>query len=189
MSNQEMSNFYYNKGLQLFNGNRVSKAVIELEKSFSIDENNYENLNLLGLCYYTLGEFYKSKFYWELSRIKNENEDNKALKYLNDINSSPFLEICDEYNKALELCSNDKWYEGAKKLEKVPYDSFVSFCNLYGLCRYAENQNREAVKQWKKALELDKDNKEANNYLIEITEYIEDKGFIFKKIKRLFTKD
>lgn len=189
MNNEKMSSFYYNKGLQLFTENRVSKATIELEKCLGIDENNYENLNLLGLCYYILGEFHKSKYYWKLSRYKNNKEENKALKYLNDIESSSFLEICDEYNKALELCSQEKWHEAVRVLEKMPYDSFVNFCNLIGLCRYAENQKKEAVREWKKALELDKDHKEANNYLIKITEYIEDKLSMMEKIKRFFTKD
>ncbi len=189
MNNQEMSSFYYNKGLELFIENRVSKAVIEFETCLSIDEKNYENLNLLGLCYYTLGEFNKSKHYWELSRDKNNNEENKALKYLNDIESNSFLEMCNEYNKAIELCSQEKWNEGARVLEKIPYDRFVSFCNLLGLCRYAQNQKKEAVKEWKIALELDKDHKEANKYLIEMTEYIEDKLSMMEKIKRFFAKD
>ncbi|KYH35260.1 tetratricopeptide repeat protein [Clostridium tepidiprofundi DSM 19306] len=186
MNNKELGNFYCNKGLELLNENSISMAVNVLRKSVAIDEYSSDNLNLLGLCYYTLIEFEKAKYYWEKSIKINNSDKNRAFEYLANMKSKDFLIMCEEYNAALELCYDGKYKKALRKLNSLPYKNFVNLYNVIGLCNYAIGNKKGAINAWKKAIALDKDNEYANTYLMKMTDCICRRFSIINSIKGLF---
>ena len=191
MEFQSISSCYYNRGLLLVKNNDITGALSEFSKAFKFNMKNYLCCNLMGLCFYKLGEFKEAKNIWEKSVIINKLEENLALGYLNTMEEMSFKEICQKYNQALK-CSHNKNYKKAlvilskynlyKQMKEI-----VLFDNVYGLCNYARGNKRRAVIVWRKVLEIDSNNQQALKYLSQIYRNNDDKEGILSILKKIFT--
>jgi Flp pilus assembly protein TadD len=185
---QELASLYYNQGIILAGDNRMTTAIDRLENAVVLDPTNWKAWNVLGLCLYQLGEFDKAKKAWEKS-IDNHREDNPALEYLDKLKSPEFNSICQCYNRALEAAKQED-YRGAVKImlgNKKGIPSFVFYLNLLGLCLYGSGRRARARMMWKKALELDKDHPDAQNYIVQsLRAYPSILIELWRKFKNLF---
>lgn len=164
---ENLENYYYDRGVSLASKNRLTLAIEEFKKAYAINENNFKLYNVMGLCFYSLGEFHKAKSLWLKSIDINKAEDNKAHSYLEDIESQYFNDIVVNFNKALEFAAKEKYKEAIHIFTSndFPCYSFVKFINLLGLYFMAKGDEAQARETWKKALEIDRDNPVSLNYL------------------------
>lgn len=188
MELRNMSNFYYNKGLQLIRNRDITGALIEFSKSLEFNIENYLCCNVLGLCFYKLGEFKAAKSIWEKSIAINNTEENLGKKYLNTMEERDFKEVCQKYNSALKFCYNKNYKKSVTILTeenlRKRMKGIVVFDNLYGLCNYGRGNKDMAAKAWRNVLEVDKNNKHALKYLSQIYKTDDNKNWfsnIFKK--------
>ncbi|MBU3182458.1 tetratricopeptide repeat protein [Clostridium psychrophilum] len=165
---EKLSNIYLEEGLKNLYQNRLSSAKINFQKAFDISNENWEALNLLGLCLYTLGNFKKAEGLWKKSIYLNPKEENRAYHYIESFKENEFILLCDLYNKAL-LCANDGDFKRSEKfLKKEPYMNcnIIPFINLKGLCMFKLGKKGVAVSLWKQALLIDVENQDALKYII-----------------------
>ena len=77
----------YNKAIESLRSGSEDIAIIGLKKAISMNPNFYEAMNLLGICYSYTNENIKAADVFDRV-IKAENNSVKAMKYLNQLNSS-----------------------------------------------------------------------------------------------------
>ena len=80
------SNVYYNMGLEQAKVRDLSSAIESLQHSVLLDKTNVNARNLLGLCYYELGEVVEALSQWVVSR-NFKSEGNPAVDYIDEIKS------------------------------------------------------------------------------------------------------
>lgn len=77
----------YNKALESLQSGSEDIAVIELKKAIALNQDFYEAINLLGVCYSYLNDQQKAVEMFE--RVVNaENNGVRALSYINQINNA-----------------------------------------------------------------------------------------------------
>ncbi len=161
---KDFGNYYYLQGLRLAGEKRITPAVTALERAASFREEDHNTWNVLGLCCCRLGQFSRAKEAWERSLFYCPNH-NKANSYLEFLNSSEFLHICQRYNRGLELTRNGEFRQAEKIFQDRELLNFVPFINLLGLCLYARGKKKRAFQAWRQALSLDRDNTAALKYI------------------------
>jgi tetratricopeptide (TPR) repeat protein len=77
----------YNKAIESLRSGSEDIAIIELKKAVSMNPNFYEAMNLLGICYSYINDNAKAAEIFERV-VKAEHNSVKAMKYLNQLNSS-----------------------------------------------------------------------------------------------------
>lgn len=162
----DLSLYYYNQGLHFFSNNRVTLAKNSLEKAVAMSKEDWKRKNVLGLCYYRLGDFSAAKEIWAASLCCSPGE-NPASFYLKSLKEEGFLLLCQKYNEAL-LSARDGEHKKAERLlrdKKVSCFSFVSFINLLGLCLYAQGKKNKALRVWAQALTIDQEHPLTLKYL------------------------
>lgn len=169
----ENSKVYYNDALSYMHENQISKAQEKLLKSISLYSRDKESLNLLGLTYYLLCDFNKAKYYWNISK-SIDDENNKALEYLKTLESDSFRSIIDDYNQSLDLIEQSNYKEAVNKLSSVinAEENLIEPYAITGLCYLALEQDEPAKANIEKALAMDKDNVRYLQYLVDINERI-----------------
>ncbi|MBA1336041.1 MAG: hypothetical protein HPY66_1862 [Firmicutes bacterium] len=161
-----LGEYFYIMGAGLSRERRISRAVEALEAAVALKGDHWKAWNLLGLCYYRLGEFSKARRAWNRS-IRLQQWDNPALEYMYDMTNPAFIEILRRYNKALELAAGKKYRQAGDMLERTlpGLPPLVSYVNLLGLCRYGQGKTKTALKLWSHAAELDRENPDAVRYI------------------------
>ena len=81
---RQISNSFYNMGLEKANIRDLSGAVDCLKKSIHFNKYNIEARNLLGLVYYEIGETAEALVQWVIS-CNLQPEKNRAIHYLHEI--------------------------------------------------------------------------------------------------------
>jgi tetratricopeptide (TPR) repeat protein len=165
---EELGRFYFQQGLRYVKDKRITLAVTVLEKAAVLRESDWKIRNVLGLCYYRLGDFSKSKEVWEQSLFQSP-EENPAARYLEDLQREDFFTLSQKYNKALELARSGKYKQAEQLLrqKELLCFSFVSFTNLLGLCLYGRGKKQKALRVWLRALSLDRENPFTLKYLLD----------------------
>ena len=165
---KELSNIYLEEGLKNLQQNRLNTAQVKLQKAISINNDNWEAMNLLGLCLYTLGDFQKAEGLWKKSIYLNEKEGNRAYQYLEDLKEIEFISLCGLYNKVLQYAKEENFKSAEKLLKEELFIAckIIPFINLKGLCMLKLGKRGEAVSLWKQSLLIDMENKQALNYII-----------------------
>lgn len=169
MTLKGISDVHFNKGLELFKNNDMSNALREFDTALDYDEDNWSLLNVMGLCYYKLGEFSKAKAAWTRSSHIGNCEENRASEYLSSLEEEGFKKMIEDANKALELSGKGDYKEAIALFDRgnIRSYSITSFENIYGLCNYAIGKRAAAVRTWKDVLNMDRGNEEAARYIIE----------------------
>lgn len=184
---QNWAVLYYNKGLKLAKQKYISDAVQELKKAVSIDGAGTEGWDLLGLCYYRLGEYKNAEYCWSESlKLKPEGID--ASRYLEEV-STLLNALAPVLSDIEELAAKRKFKRASSRFEKeiIPFfGPAAALFNFGGLLRYAVGDRREAIGFWKKTLELDRSNPQAVYYILEEAA---PPGFITRWFRSWFSRD
>ncbi|MFI3200330.1 MAG: tetratricopeptide repeat protein [Eubacteriales bacterium] len=169
-----ISNLFYNQGLEKANVRDLSGAITSLKQSLKFNKDNIMARNLLGLVYFEMGQTAEALCEWVIS--KNViGEKNIADDYLNAIQNNPtrFATISTtikKYNIALEYCNQDSKDLAIIQLKKVlsTNPKFVLAHQLLGML-YAELGNYAgAIKEFEKCLKIDVNNTRALRLLKEL---------------------
>lgn len=181
--------YFYNKGLENSKDNDITGAIRALIKAISIKGNDTTGWNLLGLCYYRLGDLATAEYCWAASLQINGEAENEAINYLECVkNEIEFVKeniipvkdllIQKKYKKALKVFENKVLWKKIKKDDSSNNsESSVNFLakehaiflNYAGLLYMLNKKRKKALILWKKAIRLDKSNSEALKYILEIT--------------------
>jgi len=171
---QDMSDRYYNIGLERAKSSNLSAALKALNISLQISKSNTKARNLLGLCYYRVGRVGEALRQWRISS-KIQPEENQALGYLETIGND--LKLLEKYSEALvkyneALTFAEKYSEDLSEIrlkraiEIIP--NFVDAMNLLALHRMKNNDKTKAAALIEKVLEIDNGNVFAQKYYFEI---------------------
>ena len=163
---ENLSLYYYNKGLQQARESRISTAAKTLVKAVSYDRGNIQAWNLAGLCYYRLGEYKSAAYCWTQS-LQQLPENNRAAAFLADLQNA--LEETDPYfSHVASLCRQQKYRQAAGILSKEICSRFAlsaALWNYLGVIHLLSGRTTAAVKCWQTVLSIDKSNVAAARYL------------------------
>ena len=167
---------FYNQGLDKARVNDISGAIECLKNSVQYYKYNTRARNLLGLCYYRIGESVRALNEWILS--KNLQEDNPdADRYLAEIeNDSNFFTRTNtnfkKYNQALEYCRQGSRDLATIQLKKVisAAPNMIRAHQLLALLYIQQGKYNEARKLLVAANKLDNNNTTTIRYLKEVKE-------------------
>ena len=169
-----VSDSLYNKGLSKIKVSDLSGAMECLSKSISINKNNSQARNLLGLVQYETGHVGDALKNWVIS-LGLQKEDNPAKGYIETIQKNGrALERLDDairiYNQAL----NDIWQKSDDmaiiKLKQVVdiNPKFIDALNLLTFCYLIQKDKAKALSTAERVLALDTSNTTALNYFNEL---------------------
>jgi len=187
---KKLSNIYLVQGLKNLYQNRLTTAQANFQKAFDINNENWEALNLLGLCLYTSADFKKAEGLWKKSTYLNPKEENRAYYYIESFKKNEFILLCDLYNKALECANEGDFKRSEKFLKEEPYMNcnIISFINLKGLCMFKLGKKEVAVSLWKQSLLIDVENQDALKYIVSSNDGQSEKltlNYLIKKILKI----
>lgn len=171
----------YSKAIEAYGDGELDKALSICEKGISKNLKNAPLLNLKGLLLYLNGKLKEAQGVWKLN--KDTNKDAVAARYLENINEDWDKYIL--YKEAVALVDKVKIHAAEQKLLKCSESSFnqIAVSNLLSLC-YLKKGEYDKSKAWlKKAISIDKHNKDSLMIKKElITIGVEKKEVNFKPI-------
>jgi len=187
------SELYYNEGLEKAQVRNLSGAVDSLNKSLSLNKNNINARNLLGLVYFEMGETVSAISEWVISKNLG-GRDNLADKYLKDIQTNPAkLDVINQtikkYNQALAYCRQDSKDLALIQLKKVISlnPKLIKAHQLMALLYMEEGQYDKAKKALRAAAKVDANNTLTLRYLKEVNTRLRESGGKKKKKDDILT--
>lgn len=187
---KDLSRVYMLEGFRYLSNKKMNSAILNLEKSILFDDNNCEAMNLLGLCFYTLGSFKEAKSIWNRSCLINSKEDNRALSYCNSLEEEEFKALYNSYNEALKNAKDGQY----KKADRILKDeiliksNIVPFIKLKGLCKLAAGNRVKAVSLWRQALEVNNEDMEVVKYIADSTDSNGEGTVIYNFFRNIFKR-
>ncbi len=170
------SNCLYNIGLERAKVRDLSGAADALKMSLQYNKKNIQARNLLGLLYYEAGETVSALSEWVLSK-NQQDKDNIADVYLNDVQSNPALlntinQTIKKYNQALIYCQQDSTDLAVIQLKKIlsTNPKLVKAHQLLALLYIHDRKYDLAKKSLRTAEQIDRRNTITMKYLSEINE-------------------
>lgn len=185
----QISDRYYNEGLEKAKVRDLSGAAIVLRKSLEFNKRNTNARNLLGLIYFEMGESVAALSEWVISK-HFQPKDNDADEYINTIQSTPtkldmLNQTSKKYNSALVAAKQGNDDLAIIQLKKVvslnPH--FVKALQLLGLLYMKNGEKEKAFKYLSKAEKIDVSNTTTLKYLKELKDTMVDKKEEGKGIK------
>lgn len=177
------SNLLYNEGLDKARVRDLSGAIASLKQSLWYNKYNLDARNVLGLCYYEVGETVSALAEWVISKNLNDQglhvKNNPAERYLEDFQndkqtSSAVHEAVTRYNNALESCNAGNIDVAALQLKKVlslnPH--FLRARQLLSLVYIERHDYKKAERELTKCLRLDVSNTTTLRYLSEVQTHL-----------------
>ena len=169
---------FYNQGLEKAKVKDLSGAIESLKTSLQYYKYNSRSRNLLGLCYYQVGDTVKALNEWVLS--KNLVEDNPtADRYLAEIENDPGLlnrlnSNIKKYNQAIEYCKAGSRDLAMIQLKKIISQSpnLVKAHQLLGLLYIQDKKFADARKVLVAANKIDANNTTTIRYMHEVKEQL-----------------
>ncbi|MBQ4260006.1 MAG: tetratricopeptide repeat protein [Lachnospiraceae bacterium] len=170
----QISNMYYNEGLERANVRDLSGAIVSLRQSLKFNKNHVEARNLLGLVYYETGEVVAALSEWVISKNLRP-EKNIADDYINRLQSNTsrldsINQTIKKYNQALVLCAQGSEDYAAIQLKKVLSlnPKFMRAHQLLALIYIHKEEWERAEKELNKCLEIDRNNTVTLRYMKEV---------------------
>lgn len=169
------SNVYYNLGLQQAKVRDLSNAISNLKKSIELNKYNYNARNLLGLCYFEIGEAVLALKEWVIS--KNLVPDNNELAdyYVEKIQNNPtkldnINQAIKKYNSALSSAKMDSEDLAIIQLKKVVNlnPRYIKAMHLLALLYIKTGERERAHRILVRALKIDVTNTTSLRYLAEL---------------------
>lgn len=170
----QLSNAYYNEGLEKAKVRDLSGAVVSLRQSLKINKRNTNARNLLGLVYFEMGEVVEALSQWIISR-SFEGQKNLADYYIEAVQNNPArLETINttikKYNQSLLYCEQGSYDLAVIQLKKVlsmNMNLLKGHQLLALLYMKTENYGR-ARAELKRVLAIDRTNTRALRYMKEL---------------------
>lgn len=172
----QLSNLYYNKGLEKAEIRDLSGAIDLLKRSLKFNKLNIQARNLLGLVYFETGEAVSALSEWVIS--KNIMPDyNIASQYIQKLQAEPnkldtINQTIKKYNEALKCCREGNEDVAAIQLKKILSQNpkLIKGYHLLALI-YIKNEKYEKARRiLKKAARIDKTNSTTLRFLKEVDE-------------------
>lgn len=166
----DISKKYYNEGLINLKNNNLNKAINDLNMSIDIYSYDEDAFNLLGISYFLKADFNNAIQCWNDS-LKINSQDNKAVEYLQYINSDEFGLVLDKYNKAINYYDSKDYISCIELIKEViAYNpDIVETYEILASCYLNLKQTDKAMAMVSKIKELDISN--------EYIQTIEEKDF------------
>ena len=166
-----LSDKLYNMGLNKLNNGDLTQGIGLLNRSISVNKNNVQARNLLGLALFEIGYVGDALKHWVVSQSLLK-ENNPATGYVDKVQkNSRALEALNDamvkYNQALQYIkqkSDDLAIIQLKRaVELNPH--LVDALNLLALCHLIQNDKEKAAAAAERVLSIDIQNTIALNYL------------------------
>ena len=168
------SDYYYNQGYDKACARDLSGAIESLKISLRYNKKNIRSRNLIGLCYYEMGEIIEALSHWVMS-VNYKSDGNVAVKYLKDIKKDPArLAECDavakKFNLALSYVDSGDHDLAMLQLKNALSDNphFVQGYLLLALLYMQAGNYEKARVTLRRVLKIDKANPRAIRYLREM---------------------
>ncbi len=165
----------YNSGLAKAKDGNITGAIEDLKRCLMFDKTNNVARDLLGLCYFRVGEVSDALKHWIIS-ASYDSEDKMAKGYIDVLNRNTrvldkYNDAIRQYNRAMEYMSQGSTDLAIIQLKKaLDYNpDFVKALCLYALCCIDEKNYAVAMDCIDKALEIDSGCSLALRYRSEIT--------------------
>lgn len=172
----QLSNAYYNEGLEKAKVRDLSGAVIALRQSLKINKRNTNARNLLGLVYFEMGEAVDALSQWIISK-SYQSQKNMADYYIEAVQNNPSrLEAINttikKYNQCLVYCEQGSFDLAIIQLKKIlSVNNRLLKAHLLLALLYMKVENfSRARSELKKVLSIDRTNTRALRYMKELDE-------------------
>ena len=169
--NAQISNSFYNLGLEKAKIRDLTGAAEALKKSLHFNKYQTDARNLLGLIYYEMGEVSEAIVQWVIS-LNLQPDNNRCDYYLDEIQRKPGrLEIVDQdvkkYNQALWYAQHGSDDLAVLQLAAIVEENpnFVKAHLLLALLYMAHEDYTKAGKSLYRVLQIDKNNPRAQWYM------------------------
>jgi tetratricopeptide (TPR) repeat protein len=179
---RQISNVYYNLGLEQAGVRNLSGAIVSLKNSLKFNKYNIDARNLLGLIYCEMGEVVAALSEWVISR-SYKPEDNLASRYLDEIQQNrgrldSVNQTIKKYNMALGYCRKDSRDLAIIQLKKVLSlnPKLVKAHQLLALLYIQEGKYDLAKKTLRAAGKIDTNNTLTLRYLKETNARLREKS-------------
>ena len=173
---QQISNSYYNLGLEKAKVRDLSGAIVQLKNALHFNKYHTDARNLLGLIYYEIGEVGEAIVQWVISSNQRPKE-NIAQRYLSDLKKrAGRLEIYEQnlikFNQGLNYANNGNPDLAILTLTRVVQEkpSFVKAQLLLALLYINRGEYKKAGKALLLVLRTDKTNEKALRYMAFVKE-------------------
>lgn len=170
----QLSNLYYNQGLEKAEIRDLSGAIDLLKRSLKFNKYNIPARNLLGLVYFETGEAVAALSEWILSK-NIMPEDNIASYYIQKLQSEPnkmdtINQTIKKYNSALVCCREGNDDVAKIQLRKILSQNprLIKGYHLLALIYLKQGAYEKARKILKKAARIDKTNSTTLRFLKEV---------------------
>ena len=170
----QLSNLYYNQGLEQAGVRDLTGAVTKLRQSLLLNKRNTQARNLLGLVYLETGEVVAALREWIISQ-SYQVKNNPAGDYIRRVQGSRtrFQNMRDAvtgYNRALENCRSGNEDMAAIQLRRIlnKTPGMVKAAQLLALIDIKEGKLGQARRVLRRAEKIDRTNPMTLRYLKEI---------------------
>lgn len=172
----QLSNMYYNQGLDKAQIRDLSGAIDLLKRSLKFNKLNIQARNLLGLVYFETGEAVAALSEWVISKnIMPEN--NIASEYIDRLQENANkLDVINQtikkYNDSLQCCRRGSEDVAVIQLKKILNQNpkLIKGYHLLALIYLKQEEYEKARKILKKAAKIDKTNSTTLRFLKEVDE-------------------
>lgn len=179
---ENLSRYYYNKGLKEARERQISLAVRSLASAVSFDSKNCQAWNLAGLCHYRLGSYKTARWCWQKS-MELQPAANGAAAYLDVLEQN--LQLAEtSLNKVASLAAQKKYREAARILQEEicsRFDFAAALYNYLGVLQVLGGKPGEAAQCWESVLKIDSGNAAAERYLAALERSF---GYRWKQFKK-----
>lgn len=165
----------YNEALEAARLRDISRAIPLLKHALKAYKANSEARNLLGLCYYEIGDVMTALKEWVISKSFQPN-DNKAVEYISRVQSNrqrldSMNSLIRKYNLALRDCEQGKLDVAIIQLKKVTGSNMIKILpahQLLGMMYIKSGEYKKALDILKQAERIDRYNNITLTYLAEL---------------------
>lgn len=166
---------FYNQGLEKAKVKDLTGAIDALKSSLQYYKYNTRARNLLGLCYYQVGETVRAINEWVLSKNLQEEDNPDADRYLAEIENNPgllsrFNSTIKKYNQAIDYCKAGSRDLAMIQLKKAisQNPNLVKAHQLLALLYIQEKKYADARKVLNAAAKIDGNNTTTIRYIHEV---------------------
>ncbi len=166
---ENLSHFYYNRGLELARQDKITAALRNLVKAVSYHSENISAWNLAGLCFYRLGSYKTAEYCWSQS-VSRSPQENAAVCYLADLGLT-LAETAPYFSQITSLCTQGKYGDAARLLKREIYGRFdlsAGLLNYLGILHILDGRTGAAAECWQAALSIDNSGTATSLYLADI---------------------
>lgn len=170
----QISNAYYNEGLEKARVRDLSGAVLSLRQSLKINKKNTSARNLLGLVQFEMGEVVEALSQWIISK-NFQKEDNLADTYIEEVQKNParlaaINTTIKKYNQSLFYCEQGSYDLAIIQLKKIlsTNRNLLKGHQLLALLYMKTDNYGRARSELEAVLDIDRTNTRTLRYLKEL---------------------